>query len=208
MDLIQEGNAALIRAVEKYDWRKGVRFKTYACYWIRQAIERYITANRCIVRVPNYLQQKMRRFKREGIIPADNSSLSVKEVSDTFDLSPKVAGRLIETDRRHVSLDTPSPVEDRGSLTDLLVMEEEEVVPEEEQQSLKSRLKEALAVLSDKEQYVIRYRFGLDGKEIKTLDELGRLLKVSRERIRQLQIRALRKMKGFSLEERLVPFLS
>jgi RNA polymerase primary sigma factor len=208
MDLVQEGNAALIRAVEKYDWRKGVRFQTYATFWIKQAIERCITANKGIVRVPNYLQQKMRRFRRNGILSADKSALSVKEVSDAFELSSEVAGHLLETGRGYVSLDSPQSEDDENSLADMLAMKEEESMPEGEIQKLKGRLNEALDVLSDQERFIIAHRFGLAGKDIKTLDEIGKLMSVSRERIRQLQIRALQKLKRPSLLERLAPFLS
>jgi RNA polymerase primary sigma factor len=208
MDLIQEGNAALIRAVEKYDWRKGVRFQTYATFWIRQAVERCISANKYIVRVPNYLQQKMRRLKREGSIPADSSNLSIREVSDSFELSSEVAEHIIETGRGHVSIDSPSPTDNSRSLTDILYTEEKEVMPDDEVKTLKRRIKEALKVLNEQEQFIIHHRFGLEGKETKTLDEIGKLLRVSRERIRQIQIQALKKLKRPSLEEKLVPFIA
>lgn len=207
MDLVQEGNAALIRAVEKFDWRKGVRFQTYATFWIKQAIERCITANKGIVRVPNYLQQKMRRFQRSGVLSTDKSNLSIKDVSDAFELSSEVAGHLLETGRGHVSLDTPQSEDEENSIADMLAVHDEESIPEGELLKLKGRLSEALKVLSDQEKYIISHRFGLEGKEIKTLDEIGRLMNVSRERIRQLQIRALQKLKRPSLLERLAPFL-
>lgn len=208
MDLIQEGNAALIRAVEKFDWRKGLRFYVYAGFWIKQAVERYITANKLIVRVPNYLQQKMRRYKRDGVISTDDAGVSVGEVSDTFELSREVAGHLLETGRGHISLDAPSSNDDDYSLSGVLSVEDEEVMPEDEHESLKDRLRDAIAELNDQEQFIIHHRFGLEGKETKTLEEIGKLLKVSRERIRQLQIRALKKLNRSSLQERLVPFLA
>jgi RNA polymerase primary sigma factor len=204
MDLIQEGNAALIRAVEKFDWRKKVRFQTYAAYWIRQAVERFISANKGIVRLPNYLQQKMRRFRREGVISADHGSWTVDAVSKAFVLPPEVAGRLLESERGHVSLDSPPSTSENGSMAGMLATTEEKSIPEGELSKLKRRLKEALGVLSDKEQFIIHHRFGLEGKETKTLDEIGQLLKVSRERIRQLQIRALRKLRRPALMEELV----
>jgi RNA polymerase primary sigma factor len=185
-----------------------VRFQTYATFWIRQAVERCISANKYIVRVPNYLQQKMRRLKREGTIPADSSTLSIREVSDSFELSSEVAEHIIETGRGHVSIDSPSPTDNNRSLTDILYVEEDEVMPDDEVKTLKERIKEALKVLNDQEQFIIHHRFGLEGKETKTLDEIGKLLRVSRERIRQIQIQALKKLKRPSLEEKLVPFIA
>ncbi|MBU0756268.1 MAG: sigma-70 family RNA polymerase sigma factor [Planctomycetes bacterium] len=207
-DLIQEGNTALIRAVEKFDWRKEVRFQTYAALWLRQAIERFITANRCIVRLPNYLQQKMRRFKREGKISSDRSDLSVDEVSVAFSLSTKIAGRLLETDRGHVSLDAPTSQIEMGSLADTLFVEDEEPTPDTEHHHLKKRLSNALATLTQQEKYILAHRFGLEGKPVKTLEELGGFLNVSRERIRQLQIKAIEKLKKPTFTRQLAPFLS
>ena len=208
MDLIQEGNAALIRAVEKFDWRKEVRFQTYANFWIRQAVERYISANKGIVRIPNYLQQKMRRFKREGVIAADPSELSVQEVSHAFDLSSEVAGHLIDTGRDYVSLDAPTSTDETNTISDMLAHEEDDTLMDGEFQHLQDRISTALSSLTDQEQFIIRHRFGLEGLEVKTLEQIGKLMRVSRERIRQLQIRALQKLKKPALVEQLVPFLS
>jgi RNA polymerase sigma factor (sigma-70 family) len=208
MDLIQEGNAALIRAVEKFDWRKEVRFQTYANFWIRQAVERYISANKGIVRIPNYLQQKMRRFKREGVIAGDPSELSVAEVSEAFDLSSEVAGHLIDTGRDYISLDTPTSTDDTNTISDMLAHEEQESLMDGEFENLQNRISAALASLTEQEQFIIRHRFGLEGLEVKTLEQIGKLMRVSRERIRQLQIRALQKLKKPALVEQLVPFLS
>ncbi len=207
MDLIQEGNAALIRAVEKFDWRKQVRFQTYAAFWIRQAVERAISANKGIVRIPNYLQQKMRRLKREGKIPTDRSLISARDVSEAFEMSNEVAGHLLETERGHISLDAHPSDDENSSLTDLIAEDEAIPVPEDEIVALKRLLEKALDDLTEQERKIIRHRFGLGNAKLKTLDELGEMMNVSRERIRQVQIRALQKLKKPRLLEGLQSFL-
>lgn len=207
MDLIQEGNAALIRAVEKFDWRKQVRFQTYAAFWIRQAVERAISANKGIVRVPNYLQQKMRRLKREGKIPTDRSLISARDVSEAFEMSNEVAGHLLETERGHISLDAHPSDDEHSTLTDLIAEDEAVPVLEDEIVALKKLLAEALDDLTEQERIIIRHRFGLNNAALKTLDELGEMMNVSRERIRQVQIRALQKLKKPRLLEGLQSFL-
>ncbi len=195
MDLIQEGNTSLIRAVEKFDWRKNVRFQTYASFWIRQAVERLIGANKGIVRIPNYIQQKMRRFKREGKLASQGETISARDLSEAFDVSSQVAGHLLETERRHVSLDSAPSNHDEYDLTDVVAEEPLEIATNEEVEALKQKLEEALQLLDKQERTIIKHRFGLEGVEQKTLDEMGEMLGVSRERIRQLQIRALQKLK-------------
>jgi RNA polymerase primary sigma factor len=208
MDLVQEGNAALIRAVEKFDWRKGVRFQTYASFWIKQAIERWISASKGIVRVPNYLQQKMRRFQRNGVLSNEDGNPSVRDVSDAFELSSEVAGHLLESGRGHVSLDSPKSEGDEKALSAVLSQEEDDVFLDSEFKKLQGRLKEALSILSDQERFILSQRFGLGDNEPKTLEEIGTLMNVSRERIRQLQNHAIQKLKRPSLLKRLAPFLS
>jgi len=207
MDLIQEGNAALIRAVEKFDWRKQVRFQTYAAFWVRQAVERAISASKGIVRVPNYIQQKMRRFKREGKLSSEKNHISAREVSEAFEMSNEVAGHLLETERTHISLHAESSDEGESTLNSLVADEPEDFVPQDEIKALKNKLYEALADLTEQERIIIKHRFGLDDTELKTLDELGEMMNVSRERVRQVQIRALQKLKKPRLLESLQSFL-
>jgi RNA polymerase sigma factor (sigma-70 family) len=196
MDLIQEGNSALIRAVEKFDWRKAVRFSTYGAFWVRQAVERMITANRGMVRVPNYVQQKLRRLRREGKLPRNHRDVDLRDVSKQFDSSPEAAARLMETDRATLSLDAPVS-DDETSLGSLLAAQPDEGGPLSgaEKHALNDRLQQVMAQeLTDTEREIIASRFGLDGRQPETLDEIGERLAVSRERIRQMQVKALDKL--------------
>jgi len=208
MDLVQEANASLIRAVEKFDWRKDVRFQTYAAFWVRQAIERLITANRGIVRVPNYIQQKLRRLRREGKLPRNQRDVDLRDVSRQFEASPEAAARLMETDRTWFSLD--APLSDEGSsISSVLAAEEsEQEMPPSERMALSQRLDEVMGeTLTEQERRILALRFGLGGGPPKTLDEIGAQMSVSRERIRQLQVKALDKLHKPRLLEELKDFL-
>jgi RNA polymerase primary sigma factor len=207
MDLIQEGNGALIRAVEKFDWRKEVRFQTYATFWIRQAVERSIAFSRGIVRVPNYLQQKMRRLRREGVLPRRDRDVSVREVSVAFDVKREVAGHLLETERTHYSLDVPVG-EDGQTFASLLPDGAEGNGPaSNELKLLRARIGEVLGDLLPLEREILELRYGLQGGNPCTLEEVGRRMNVSRERIRQLQVRAIRKLQRPPLCRRLSGFV-
>ena len=196
MDLIQEGNSALIRAVEKFDWRKDVRFSTYGAFWVRQAVERMITANRGMVRVPNYVQQKLRRLRREGKLPRNQRDVDLRDVSKQFESTPEAAARLMETDRATLSLDAPV-ADDDTSLGSLLAAQTDDSGPISgaERHALSNRLQQVMAEeLTDTEREILISRFGLDGRTPQTLDEIGDRLSVSRERIRQMQVKALGKL--------------
>lgn len=209
MDLVQEGNASLIRAVEKYDWRKGVRFQTYAAFWVRQAVERLITANRGIVRVPNYIQQKLRRLRREGKLPRNHRDVDVKSLSEMFDTTPQAAARLIQTDRAWTSLDAPVGKDDDGSRASLIADPDDAAIGSAERRALGRRLEEVLSrSLTEQEHRILRLRFGLDGAQPETLDQIGSRMNVSRERIRQLQVKALGKLQDAAARRDLEDFLS
>lgn len=207
-DLVQEGNAGLIRAVEKFDWRKSVLFRTYATFWVRQAVERAIASAKGIVRVPNYLQQKMRRLRREGRLPKRNEDVSVHDVARAFEVSPRVAARLLETERAPRSLDAVTGDDDRDPLAAVLAAADDApFLPAWEVPLLERRLREALDALPEPERSILERRYGLNGREPQTLEEVGRSLNVSRERVRQLQVRALRSLQAPSILSRLACFV-
>lgn len=194
-DLVQEGNAALIRAVEKFDWRKQVRLQTYAEFWIRQALERLINANKWIVRVPTYMQQRIRRIRREGKLPGSGARITTQEVSEAIDTNPTVARHLMETEKGHLSLDSLVSNGEQVKPADLIADQRSDFILPEEVEYRAKRMQEALDLLNDQERTIIHHRFEINGFEKKTLSQLGKMLNISRERVRQIEARTLDKLK-------------
>jgi len=193
-DLIQEGNAALLRAVDKFDWRHGVRFRTYLAWWIKQAVERYLAAQKGAVRVPHHLQQKLRRLKRQGTLPTGfDRGATLDQIAQAFEFDRDHAGRLVEASR--VSLSLEQPFEEDGDSFRELLAEAWEPQESDRPAILRNRIRHLLADLDARERKVLRLRFGLDGRRTKTLEEVGRELHLSRERSRQIQQRALGKLR-------------
>jgi len=201
-DLIQDGNAALMHAVEKFDWRKGVRFRTYVVWWIRQAVERSMAASKGAVRVPHHLQQKLRRLKRQGRLPDGiGPSTSVADVAQAFELDREHAGRLVESSR--VSLSLEQEADDGGARFRDLLASDWEPTDSDREGSLRNRVAHLLADLDEREKAVLRLRFGLDGDREQTLEEIGTRLHLSRERSRQIQQQALVKLRRAASAARL-----
>ena len=201
-DLIQEGNAALMHATEKFDWRHGVRFRTYVAWWIKQAVERHMAAQKGAVRVPHHLQQKLRRLKRQGKLPGGfEGGESLDQVAKAFEVDRDQAGHLVESSRVSFSLDQEID-EDGGAFRDLLV-EDWEPKDSERGSVLENRVRHLLSDLDEREQTELRLRFGLDGRQARTLEEVGSELHLSRERSRQIQQRALGKLRATAQRTRL-----
>lgn len=194
-DLYQEGYAALIRAVEKYDWRKKVRFWTYAVFWVRQAVERYICSNRGMIRIPHYIQQKIRRLRREGPIRTDLDDDIAREMTTQFGMKQFVAGNIVDLYRGQISLDGMDPnTKDFLVSWNLRKREQDDVDRVDEHRLIRHRLKRAVRRLPERERLVLTQRYGLDKKKTWTLEGIGASLNLSRERIRQIEKKALSRL--------------
>lgn len=198
-DLIEEGNIGLIKAVERYRASRGCRFSTYATYWIKQSIERAIVNQGSLVRVPIHINSdlaKMARATAELVTSLDREP-TISEISDKTGLSGRYVKRLKTVSRKSCSLDATLPGETDGSLLDMIA---DDTSPEAlemiEKSRMEAQINEWFKVLDDKERAVLRLRFGLDDDEPRTLDFIGKAFKLTRERIRQIELTALEKIRN------------
>jgi len=208
-DLIQEGCAALFRAVDGFDWRRGLLFRTYAVHWLNQAFRSYLYNFSNTVRVPVYLQKALKHINDARARLGDQNA-SVEAIAEQTQLGENLVASAIAAARTSRSLDhTFDDEEEGGRLRDLLEMEEDEgpYRPEIEDVSLEESLNEALDRLSERERYVVRQRFGLGEERERTLAEVAAQLGVSLERVRQIQVRAINKLRTPGLRRVVEPFL-